>query len=91
MVHASSAGASSPVVHANVGSIDWLGQGSKAGSQSCVGSHLQKASLSTSGIGSVLGSTHPLCRPWDRGDLLRRLATFNPSNWPGRAKVCIFI
>ncbi|XP_068656012.1 uncharacterized protein [Aristolochia californica] len=86
---ASSAGASSPAVPTNFGSIDWLGQGegSKAGSLSCVGSHLPRTSLSTSAGGSALGSSQPYCRPWDRGDLLRRLATFKPSNWSGKPKV----
>ncbi|KAG9439382.1 hypothetical protein H6P81_019547 [Aristolochia fimbriata] len=86
---ASSAGASSPAVPTNYGSIDWLGQGqgSKAGSLSCVGSHLPRTSLSTSAGGSALGSSQPSCRPWDRGDLLRRLATFKPSNWSGKPKV----
>ncbi|KAJ4976799.1 hypothetical protein NE237_001905 [Protea cynaroides] len=86
---ASSAGASSPAVPVNVGSIDWLGNGpgSKAGSQSCVGSHLPRTSLSTSAGGSALGSSQPSCRPWERGDLLRRLSTFKPSNWFGKPKV----
>ncbi|GLU22631.1 hypothetical protein SLE2022_386930 [Rubroshorea leprosula] len=74
---ASSAGASSPAVPTNFGSIDWSGHGhnSKAASQSCVGS------------GSALGSPRPSCRPWERGDLLRRLSTFKPSNWFGKPKV----
>ncbi|KAI3857417.1 hypothetical protein MKX03_024435 [Papaver bracteatum] len=86
---ASSAGASSPAVPTNVGSIDWFGQGqgSKAGSLSCGGSQPYKTSLSTSAGGSALGSSQPSCRPWERGDLLRRLATFNPSHWSGKPKV----
>ncbi|KAG7646616.1 Zinc finger C3HC-like [Arabidopsis thaliana x Arabidopsis arenosa] len=42
--------------------------------------------------GSVDWSGHGLalsvrsCRTWDRGDLLRRLATFKPSNWLGKPK-----
>ncbi|GKV36917.1 hypothetical protein SLEP1_g45001 [Rubroshorea leprosula] len=74
---ASSAGASSPAVPTNFGSIDWSGHGhnSKAASQSFVGS------------GSALGSSRPSCRPWERGDLLRRLSTFKPSNWFGKPKV----
>ncbi|KAK9088434.1 hypothetical protein Scep_027516 [Stephania cephalantha] len=86
---ASSAGASSPAVPANIGSTDWLGhgQGSKAGSLSCVGSHPPMTSLSTSAGGSIIGSSQPSCRPWERGDLLRRLATFNPSSWSGKPKV----
>ncbi|XP_058072994.1 uncharacterized protein LOC131221714 [Magnolia sinica] len=85
---ASSAGASTAAVPTNAGSVDRLGQGqgSKVGSLSCVGSDLQRTSLSTSAGGSVLGSSFASCRPWERGDLLRRLATFKPSNWSGRPK-----
>ncbi|CAH2068558.1 unnamed protein product [Thlaspi arvense] len=70
------------------GSIDWLGtgQGSKAGSLSRIGSYLPRSSLSTSAGGSVLGSFQPSCRPWERGDLLRRLSTFKPANWFGKPK-----
>ncbi|KAL9456352.1 hypothetical protein AB3S75_005556 [Citrus x aurantiifolia] len=86
---ASSAGASSPAAPANVGSIDWSGHGhnSKAASVSCVGSQPRRTSLSTSAGGSILGSSRPSCRPWERGDLLRRLATFKPSNWFGKPKL----
>ncbi|XP_030439593.1 uncharacterized protein LOC115661459 [Syzygium oleosum] len=83
---ASSAGASSPAIPANAGSVEWMGQTSKAGSQSFAGWHPPKASLSTTGAGSALGSSQASCRPWERGDLLRRLATFNPSNWFGKPK-----
>ncbi|XAR56355.1 hypothetical protein NMG60_11036809 [Bertholletia excelsa] len=85
---ASSAGTSSPALPVNVGSIDWLGtgQGSKAGSLSRIGSYLPRSSLSTSAGGSVLGSFQPSCRPWERGDLLRRLSTFKPANWFGKPK-----
>ncbi|PON72701.1 Zinc finger, C3HC-like [Parasponia andersonii] len=86
---ASSAGASSPAAPTNVGSIDGSihGQGSKAASISCVGSQPPRTSLSTSAGGSAFGSSRPSCRPWERGDLLRRLATFKPSNWFGKPKV----
>ncbi|XP_013641570.2 uncharacterized protein LOC106346705 isoform X3 [Brassica napus] len=36
--------------------------------------------------GHGLGSSGRSCRPWDRGDLLRRLATFKPCNWLGKPK-----
>ncbi|ONI11056.1 hypothetical protein PRUPE_4G085100 [Prunus persica] len=92
---ASSAGASSPTVPANVGSVDGSihGQGSKGASISCVGSQPPMTSLSTSAAGgggggsSVFGSSRLSCRPWERGDLLRRLATFKPSNWFAKPKV----
>ncbi|XP_021662309.2 uncharacterized protein LOC110651318 isoform X2 [Hevea brasiliensis] len=79
---ASSAGASSPTVPANA-------RASKAASLSLsgVGSQLPWTSLSTSAGGFVLGSSRPSCRPWERGDLLRRLATFKPSNWFGKPKI----
>ncbi|KAF8369778.1 hypothetical protein HHK36_032199 [Tetracentron sinense] len=86
---ASSVGASSPAVQMNAGSIDWSGhgQGSKAGSLSYVGSQPPRTSLSTSAGGSAFGSSQPSCRPWERGDLLRRLATFKPLNWFAKPKV----
>ncbi|XP_019463739.1 PREDICTED: SOSS complex subunit B homolog isoform X4 [Lupinus angustifolius] len=83
---ASSAGASSPAVPRNFGSVDGSnhGQGSKAASISCVGSQPPRNSLSTSAGGSAFGSSRSSCRPWERGDLLRRLATFIPLNWLGK-------
>ncbi|KAI3884492.1 hypothetical protein MKX03_034832 [Papaver bracteatum] len=36
--------------------------------------------------GSSLSSEAPLCRPWDRSDLLRRLATFKSMTWFGKPK-----
>lgn len=85
---ASSAGASSPAVPANAGSTEWLGLGQnlKGGSLSRIGSQPMNTSLSTSAGGSVLGSSQPSCRPWERGDLLRRLSTFVPANWIGKPK-----
>ncbi|KAL3636947.1 hypothetical protein CASFOL_019246 [Castilleja foliolosa] len=85
---ASSAAASSPAVPINAGSTDWFGQGhnSKGGSLSLMGSQPMYASVSTSAGGSTLGSSQPSCRPWERGDLLRRLSTFRPANWFGKPK-----
>lgn len=85
----SSAGASSPAVPANAGSSDGLGQvqNSKGGSVSRIVSQHMHTSLSTSAGGSALGSSQPSCRPWERGDLLRRLSTFEPANWFGKPKV----
>ncbi|KAJ1402025.1 Zinc finger, C3HC-like [Sesbania bispinosa] len=73
----------------NVGSIDGSshGQGSKAASLSCVGSQPPWTSLSTSAGGSAFGSSRSSCRPWERGDLLRRLATFIPLNWFGKPQI----
>ncbi|KAG8637465.1 uncharacterized protein LOC122721944 [Manihot esculenta] len=86
---ASSAGASSPAVPGNICGMERSSHAhtSKAASVSGVGSQLPRASLSTSAGGSVLGSSRPSCRPWERGDLLRRLATFKPSNWFGKPKM----
>ncbi|OVA19767.1 zinc finger protein [Macleaya cordata] len=36
--------------------------------------------------GSALSLEVPLCRPWDRGDLLRRLSTFKSMTWFGKPK-----
>lgn len=85
---ASSAGASSPALPTHAGSTEWQGQGqgSRGGSLSRIGSQPIWGSLSTSAGGSALGSSQPSCRPWERGDLLRRLSTFNPENWVGKPK-----
>ncbi|XP_047969564.1 uncharacterized protein LOC125213202 isoform X2 [Salvia hispanica] len=85
---ASSVGASSPAVPTNAGSSDGLGQvqNSRGGSLSRIGSQPIHASLSTSAGGSALGTSQPSCRPWERGDLLRRLSTFKPENWFGKPK-----
>lgn len=85
----SSAGASSPAIPTNAGSTDWFGQGQncKGGSLSRIGSQPMYTSLSTNADGSALGSSQPSCRPWERGDLLRRLSTFKPANWFGKPKV----
>nr|TKS08498.1 uncharacterized protein D5086_0000102880 [Populus alba] len=73
---ASSAGASSPP---NLGHN--YNNNSKAVS-------VWTTSLSTSAGGSALGSSsRPSCRPWERGDLLRRLATFKPPNWFAKPKI----
>ena len=89
----SSAGASSPAVPTNIGSVDGSirGLGSKAASLSCVGSQPPQPSLSTGVGGSAFGMSRYSCRPWERGDLLRRLATFKPGNWFGKPKVIIFM
>ncbi|KAI3457576.1 hypothetical protein Pfo_014239 [Paulownia fortunei] len=73
---ASSGGASSPAVPSHAGSMDWFGQGPNS----------KGVSLSTSTGGSTLGSSQPSCRPWERGDILRRLSTFKPENWFGKPK-----
>lgn len=33
----------------------------------------------------------PQCRPWDRKDLMRRLATFKAMTWFGKPKVRVFL
>eukprot|EP00252_Welwitschia_mirabilis_P007108 TRINITY_DN1818_c0_g1_i1.p1 TRINITY_DN1818_c0_g1~~TRINITY_DN1818_c0_g1_i1.p1 ORF type:complete len:924 (-),score=191.65 TRINITY_DN1818_c0_g1_i1:298-3069(-) len=35
---------------------------------------------------SLANSSLPTCRPWDRGDLLRRLSTFKSMRWFGKPK-----
>ncbi|KAL8150250.1 hypothetical protein V2J09_020058 [Rumex salicifolius] len=85
---ASSAGASSLAIPANVGSADGSGHGpgSKTGSPTCVGTQPIWTSLGMDVGDSALGTLKASCRPWERGDLLRRLATFKPSNWFGKPK-----
>ncbi|VAH30629.1 unnamed protein product [Triticum turgidum subsp. durum] len=85
---ASSAGASSPPAQTNVATIDWLGseQLSKVGSSSHVASHAAQPSLSTNAVGAAMDFSQPSCRPWERGDLLHRLATFKPSTWASKPK-----
>jgi hypothetical protein len=84
----SSAGPSSPPGQTNMASIDWLGgdQASKVGS-SHVAPDACQPSLSTNAVGTAVDSCQPSCRPWERGDLLRRLATFKTSTWDSKPKV----
>uniref|UniRef100_A0A0C9S5D3 TSA: Wollemia nobilis Ref_Wollemi_Transcript_12909_3387 transcribed RNA sequence n=1 Tax=Wollemia nobilis TaxID=56998 RepID=A0A0C9S5D3_9CONI len=85
---ASSAGASSPAVPVNVGSMDCTGfsHGPKAGTSSGAGSFLPWTSSMSVG-GPAPGSSQLSCRPWERADLLKRLATYRPANWSGKPKV----
>ncbi|XP_039015561.1 nuclear-interacting partner of ALK-like [Hibiscus syriacus] len=39
----------------------------------------------------LAASESPLCRPWDRGDLLRRLSTFKSMTWFAKPKVVNFV
>lgn len=36
-------------------------------------------------------SQPPVCRPWDRGDLMRRVATFKSMTWFAKPKVRILL
>ncbi|KAF8732282.1 hypothetical protein HU200_016262 [Digitaria exilis] len=83
----SSAGASSPPAQNNVASIDWLGsdQVSKAGSSHVAPPATQPA-LSTNADGTAADFFQSSCRPWERGDLLCRLATFKHSTWASKPK-----
>ncbi|CAI0380794.1 unnamed protein product [Linum tenue] len=42
--------------------------------------------LDVSRRSSVAQSNAPLCRPWDRGDLMKRVATFKSMTWFGKPK-----
>jgi hypothetical protein len=72
----------------NVASTDWLGgrQASRVDSSSQVAPHACQPSHSFDAVGIALDSA-PTCRPWEQGDLLRRLATFKPSTWASKPKV----
>ena len=85
----SSAGPSSPPAQTNVATIDWLGseQLSKVGSSSQAASVAAQPSLSTNAVGAAMDFSQSSCRPWERGDLLHRLATFKPSTWASKPKV----
>jgi hypothetical protein len=75
----------------NIVSIDWLGskQASRVDSSSQVAPHAYGPAHSFDAVGTALDSA-PSCRPWERGDLLRRLATFKPSTWDSKPKVISF-
>ncbi|RCV40564.1 hypothetical protein SEVIR_9G064300v4 [Setaria viridis] len=77
---ASSAGASSPAMQTNIGR-----QASRVDSSSQVAAHAYHPSHSFDAAGTAMDSA-PSCRPWERGDLLRRLATFKPSTWASKPK-----
>lgn len=85
---ASSPGTPSPKELANSARKAMPGQMAKGPSSSRIspqprrlsGSNLKSASTSTS-------SPAPMCRPWDRRDLVRRLATFKSMTWFGKPKV----
>ncbi|KAI4323153.1 hypothetical protein L6164_022782 [Bauhinia variegata] len=79
---ASSAGASSRAVPANIGNGERHGHNKSSVDSRLVGSPLQRACLSANRDGSALGLSNPCCRPWERGDLLRRLATFKLTGKP---------
>jgi hypothetical protein len=85
----SSAGPSSPPAQTNVVTMDWLGseQLSKVGSSSLAASLPAQPSLSTNAVGAAMDFSQSSCRPWERGDLLHRLATFKPSTWASKPKV----
>ncbi|KAG8098434.1 hypothetical protein GUJ93_ZPchr0013g34870 [Zizania palustris] len=71
----------------NVASIDWSGsrQASRVDSSSHVALHAHQPSRSFDATGTALDSA-PSCRPWERGDLLRRLATYKPTTWASKPK-----
>lgn len=89
---ASSAGASSPAIPTNMASVDWCGldKGWKGGSLSKSGPQppWTSATSGSTGGGSTPGLAQPICRPWDRGDLLKRLSTFKSAIWLATPKIC---
>ena len=63
---------------------------SKAGS-SHIAPPTSQPALSTNANGAAADCFQSSCRPWERGDLLRRLATFKPSTWASKTKVVYFL
>jgi hypothetical protein len=61
-------------------------QASRVDSSSQVAAHAYHLSHSFDAAGTAMDSASS-CRPWERGDLLRRLATFKPSTWASKPKV----
>jgi hypothetical protein len=61
-------------------------QVSKAGSSHVVPPASQPALSTNAGV-AVADFSQSSCRPWERGDLLRRLATFKQSTWASKPKV----
>jgi hypothetical protein len=53
--------------------------------QQLVGMHVPPQAIGTV-VPPTLASP-PACRPWDRGDLLRRLATYKSMSWFGKPQV----
>ena len=72
-------GASSPAVPVSATNAESLGHNKSSADSHLVGSLPQWASLNASASDSALGFSNPSCRPWERGDLLRRLSTFQLS------------
>lgn len=65
-------------------------QASRVDSSSQVAAHANHPSHSFDAAGTAMDSA-PSCRPWERGDLLRRLATFKPSTWASKPKVSYIV
>ncbi|EFJ12830.1 hypothetical protein SELMODRAFT_446472 [Selaginella moellendorffii] len=69
-------------VQGNYASIDWHGLAQKRPAISGTSAGPPRPAVSTSTAAVSGSSSHRhLCRPWDCGDLLRRLSTFRTSNW----------
>ncbi|XP_010925035.1 uncharacterized protein [Elaeis guineensis] len=71
-----------PSPSSGISSVD-RGKRLDSGSRAGLGERLRLPTVASMG---VLGPTPP-CRPWDRGDLMRRLATFKAMTWFGKPKV----
>lgn len=85
----SSAGTPSPKEPAHSRKTGQLGQMSKGPSSSSRVSGLSPTLTANNpkSISTSINSPSPVCRPWDRGDLMRRLATFKSMTWFGKPKV----
>ncbi|XP_038981569.1 uncharacterized protein LOC103715939 isoform X1 [Phoenix dactylifera] len=71
-----------PYPSRGISSVD-RGKRPELGSRAGLGEGLRLPTVASMGM---LGPTPP-CRPWDRGDLMRRLATFKAMTWFGKPKV----
>jgi hypothetical protein len=70
-------------------SVDWcgLGKGFKGCSRTGHQPPWSSGTSGSTGAGSTQGLTQSACRPWDRGDLLKRLSTFKSDVWQATPKV----
>lgn len=62
-------------------------KGTESGQKGVFEKGTMVATVAAASMGSI--GEAPPCRPWDRGDLFRRLSTFKAMTWFGKPKVCV--